>query len=388
MPPGSSLAVELAGYLDAAVGVGEAARRYVEALRSVDIPVLERDVPLPGRALAMAEPSPGPEPSREAIAFNLMCLNPEQLVPYLNGPEAPLKGSRIPIGIWSWEVDVLPPGWAAAAGEVAEVWTYSRFAAGLISRAIGVPVVGIPPPVSKTTKPVPPPMRLPEGFRVLVMFDYLSTLERKNPLGAIEAYRRAFQPGDGAVLIVKSVNGEHRLDRCAELAELARGRRDIVLLDRVMSGPERDALVAACDCYLSLHRSEGHGLPLAEAMASGKPVVATAYGGNTEFMSEQNAYLVSWRPSPVGAGIEHYPATASWAEPDVEHAAQLLRAVREDAAGTRRRVLQAQADIEALLSPTAVGRQMRERLSNFSAAPGRTRWLRRWSGDRRRAGRS
>ncbi len=125
------------------------------------------------------------------------------------------------------------------------------------------------------------------------MFDYLSTLERKNPLGAIEAYRRAFAPDDGAVLVVKSVNGRHRPERHAEVTAAVEGRRDIVSIDRTISGAERDALIGACDCYLSLHRSEGHGMPLAEAMALGKPVVATAYGGNIEFMNEANSYLVA-----------------------------------------------------------------------------------------------
>jgi glycosyltransferase involved in cell wall biosynthesis len=387
LPADRALAVELAGYLDAAVGVGEAARRYVEALRSVDVPVLERDVPLPGRDRAMAELPAGPKAAPEAVAFNLMCLNPEQLMPYLGGPEAPPRAGRVTIGIWSWEVDVLPPGWSTAAAELAEIWTYSRFGARLISDALGVPVVGIPPPVSLTAKATQPTMLVPGGFRILVMFDYLSTLERKNPLGAIDAYRRAFGPDDGATLIVKSVNGRHRTERHAEMADRAGGRRDIVLLDRVMSTTERDALVASCDCYLSLHRSEGHGMPLAEAMASGKPVVATAYGGNTEFMSEENSYLVNWKPTPVGAGVEHYPAAASWAEPDVEHAARLLRAVRDDSEGRRRRVAQAQVDIQTLLSPKAVGGQMRDRLRTLERARSASQQPRRYARKRRLLGR-
>jgi glycosyltransferase involved in cell wall biosynthesis len=365
--------VELAGYLDAAVGVGEAARRYLEALRSVGMPVLDRDVPLPDRAAAMVELPPGRRPAVQDVAFNLLCMNPEQLVPYLYSHDAPRRTGRTTIGVWSWEVDVVPPGWAAAADEVAEVWTYSRFTARLIESSIGVPVVGVPPPLSAMARPDPPASRLPEGFRVLVMFDYLSTLERKNPAGAIDAYQRAFRPDDGAVLIVKSVNGQHRPERGTELAGLAGGRRDIVFVDQVMSAAERDGLVAGCDCYLSLHRSEGHGLPLAEAMAAGKPVVATAYGGNTEFMSDQNSYLVDWAPVPVGAGVEHYPAGARWAEPDVEHAARLLRGMREDVEGARCRVLRAQADVWALLSPVAVGRQMCAQLERLAGACGHGR---------------
>jgi glycosyltransferase involved in cell wall biosynthesis len=362
-------AVELAGYLDAAVGVGEAARRYVAALRSAGVPVLDRDVPLPGRDAANTELVDGLRPTADEISFNLLCLNPEQMVPFLNGPDAPPRNGRITIGIWSWEVDVLPPGWREAGAYVTEVWTYSRFGADLIGAGVDIPVLGFPPPVSEPPASSQLPPQLPEGFRVLVMFDFLSTLERKNPLGAIEAYRRAFEPGDGAVLVIKSVNGQHRPERMAELLAAVEGRSDILLIDRTMSGAERDALIATCDCYLSLHRSEGHGLPLAEAMALCKPVVATAFGGNMEFMSEANAYPVAWAPTPVGDGVEHYPANASWAEPDVENASQLLQAVHRDPEEARNRAQRGRRDIQALLASEVVGARMRGRLQELHEYP-------------------
>lgn len=357
--------VELAGYLGAAVGVGEAARRYVGALRSVGVPVLERDVPLPGRDRVQVEPPPGPRLTADAVSFNLLCLNPEQMVPYLEGLGAPARSGRTTIGIWSWEVDVLPPGWREASAGLAEVWTYSRFAAALIGAGLDIPVLGFPPPLACSgdgSKPAPVTLELPAGFRVLIMFDYLSTLERKNPLGGIEAYRRAFRSDDGAVLVVKSVNGRHRPERQQEVMAAVEGRPDVVVIDRTLSGGERDALLANCDCYLALHRSEGHGLPLAEAMSLGKPVVATAYGGNIEFMDAANSYLVACAPAPVGADVEHYPAGATWAEPDIGHAARLLRAIHRDPQAARSRAQQGRSDVQALLAPEAVGARIRHRL--------------------------
>jgi glycosyltransferase involved in cell wall biosynthesis len=366
------LAVELAGYLNSAVGVGEAARRYVVALRSVGIEVLERDVPLPDRDSAGVEPSIGASPEPDSISFNLLCLNPEQMVPYLSGPDGPSRAGRHTIGIWSWEVDVLPSGWREAAAGLDDIWTYSSFAAGHIEREIGVSVQSIPPPVYISSLRSSPPAHLEKGFRVLVMFDYLSTLQRKNPLGAIEAFKQAFRPEDDAVLIVKSVNGKHRPERQAEIAAASADRPDITLIDQTMSSAERDALIAACDCYLSLHRSEGHGLPLAEAMMVGKAVVATAYGGNTEFMSKGNSFLVDWTPTRVGEDVEHYPPEASWAEPDIEHASRLLRTVRDDPQGTARRVAQARADVLAKLAPEAVGERMLVRAEQLATCSTRT----------------
>jgi glycosyltransferase involved in cell wall biosynthesis len=364
---GAAQTVELVGYLDSAVGVGEAARLYGAALEEVGVSVSEHDIALPGRDTVR---SPVSQPRRAGHAdARIVCVNPEQL-PMLGMTPA---GPRVPeIGVWSWEVDPAPSGWRPAAGRFAELWTYSDFSARLIEDVVGVPVFAIPPPVLRPHGGTAAGDRhdLPRGFRVLVMFDYLSTLERKNPLGAVEAFRRSFAPEDGAVLVVKSINARHRPDRARELASAIGDRPDIVVLEETLSGPERDALVQSCDCYLSLHRSEGHGLPLAEAMAAGKPVVATAFGGNTEFMTGENSYLVDWRPALVGEGVEHYPPDSSWAEPDIGQAADLLRRVFEDDDEARRRSERARADVAACLSPRAIGERMCSRLAQHAMARG------------------
>ncbi len=364
-------AVELTGYLSSAVGVGEAARRYVVALRAAGVAVLESDVPLPGRDSVERGSPPVPGPADGSIACNIVCMNPEQMVPYLDGPDAPACADRRTIGIWSWEVDVLPPGWREASRRLSEIWTYSVFSAKLIAPGVDVPVRNVPPPICRPALSGERVAGLPDGFRFLVMFDYLSTLERKNPVGAIEAFQRAFRPEDGAALVVKSVNARHRTERHGEIVAACQGREDIVLIDRTVSSSERDALVAACDCYVSLHRSEGHGLPIAEAMQAGKPVVATSYGGNIEFMDDGNSYPVAWAPSKVGLGVEHYPQGATWAEPDLEHAAQMLRAVFEDRDEAARRALRGRRDVSARLAPEVVGRQMLARIASLTNARGR-----------------
>src|SRR5436305_469366 len=107
------------------------------------------------------------------------------------------------------------------------------------------------------------------------------------------------------------------------------GRPDIHVIDRSLTGDEKDALMAACDCYVSLHRSEGFGLTLAEAMAMGKPLIGTGYSGNVDFMNEDNSFLVDYEMTLVGPGCEIYPPEAEWAEPSVGHAAELMRRVYE-----------------------------------------------------------
>lgn len=354
------IAAELAGYLSSAVGVGEAARRYADALRLAGAQLRFRDVPLPDRDRVAGEQTA--DLAAEAPApFEIVCLNPEQMVPYLDERGEPRERRRR-IGIWSWEVDVLPDGWHSASDRVDEIWTYSSFAARLIAAGMQTPVHSVPVPVWAPASLGEPASALPSGFRVLVMFDYLSTLERKNPLGAITAYKRAFAPDEGSVLVLKSVNGRHRPAQRAQILAAADGRPDIVLLDGTVPAAERDALLGACDCIMSLHRSEGYGLPLAEAMAIGKPVVATAYGGNMEFMDERSSYLVSWTAAFVGDGVEHYPPGARWAEPDLDHAAQQLRSVRYEPEQARQRAERGRREVERRLSAEAVGAQMIARL--------------------------
>lgn len=355
--------IELAGYLDAAVGVGEAARRYLGALRSVNVAVRARDVRLEGRDSAMTDVHWGGRFGLRGARFNVLCLNPEQLLPYLASPGAPRQRGRLSVAAWSWEVDVLPAGWREASRRVDAIWACSEFTARQIAAGTDAPVVAMPHPLANGSSAVARSPDLPAGYRILVMFDYLSTIQRKNPVGAIEAYRSAFAPDDGVQLIVKSINGVHRSEHRSDVERAASGRQDIQLLDGTISGAQRDALMASCDCFLSLHRSEGFGLSLADAMAAGKPVIATAYGGNTEFMDAATAYLVPYRLTQVGPGCEHYPAEATWAEPDLAHAAAALRSVYEDREESTRRGAAGQAAVHRLLAPETIGRRMLESLA-------------------------
>jgi len=200
------------------------------------------------------------------------------------------------------------------------------------------------------------------------MFDFFSTIQRKNPVGLIEAFRRAFDSGAGPQLVLKTINGVHRPHALEEVLWAARGRPDVHVIDRSLSARERDALLVGCDCYVSLHRSEGFGLTLAECMALGKPVIGTAFSAPTDFMTAENSYPVPYELTRVGADCEIYPADGTWAEPDIEEASRLMRTVVE------RRPPEAQAkgeqarrDIERLYAPARVGQTIRARLEQITA---------------------
>ena len=133
-----------------------------------------------------------------------------------------------------------------------------------------------------------------DRFTFLFMFDFFSTLQRKNPLGLIDAFTRAFAPDEGPRLLLKTINARFRPEAADELRRRIGERPDIELVDRYLDPRQNAALIARADCYVSLHRSEGFGLTLAESMALGTPVIATGYSGNIDFTTPSNSYLVDW----------------------------------------------------------------------------------------------
>ena len=242
----------------------------------------------------------------------------------------------------------------------------------MLSAASPVPVVTLPQPVLKPRVAArPPDLGLDaDAFTFLFTFDFFSTARRKNPLGLVQAYTRAFAPGDGAQLVIKTFNGDAKPESLRELLRATADRPDVHVVDTYLPLEEKNALLAAADCYVSLHRAEGFGLSLAEAMLLGKPVVATGYSGNLQFMSPANSWLAGYELVKVGPGSEIYPADAEWADPDVDHAAALLREVHAGGDAVRERAERGRRDVEEMLSPERTGAAMRERLERLRAAGG------------------
>jgi hypothetical protein len=141
------------------------------------------------------------------------------------------------------------------------------------------------------------------------------------------------------------------------------------VLDRHLPVGEKNALIGALDCYVSLHRSEGFGLTLAEAMLLSVPVVATDYGGSRDFVTAFNAWPVDWRPETIGLGNDPYPAEGTWAAPDIDHAASVLRAIRASPEEARRRAERARGDIIQEHAPELAGAAMVARLRRIAGLP-------------------
>jgi hypothetical protein len=365
---GLPLGVNLAGYLDATVGVGEAARHVAAALEGAGVAVAR--VGLSSRGAPRSQDGAPTQPATHPVT--LVCANPDAMTGARDELGAAAFEGRHVIGMWWWEVAAVQARWLRAFDLVDEVWAGSRFVADVLSAVAPVPVVHVPMPVPEPVISAAgrEALGLPEHrFLFGLVYDYASVAARKNPLGLIDAYLRAFGDDEGVGLVLKTLGGERAPDAHAEVLAHAKEHPGITVIDAHLPTEDKNALIRELDCYVSLHRSEGFGLTIAEAMLLETPVIATDYGGSRDFVTAFNALPVDARMVPIGPGHDPYPADGEWAEPDLDHAAACMRAVLADQAGARVRAQRAYAEIVAHHAPAVAGRAMAERLARVMRLP-------------------
>jgi glycosyltransferase involved in cell wall biosynthesis len=268
-------------------------------------------------------------------------------------------------GLWFWEVSEFPDYWRRSFDEVDEVWVATEHIADALRsltekpvRTVRVPLT--PGPVAEATRAE---LGLPEGFCFLFVFDYRSVFRRKNPLGLVQAFKQAFEPGEGPSLVIKSICGDEFPADRAELVDAIADRPEIRLVEDTVSVERKNAMIANCDCYVSLHRSEGLGLTMAEAMYFGRPVIATAYSGNLDFMTEDNSFLVPYSATKIGPHADPYPPEGEWAEPDIAAAAAMMKAVVADPEAAAAKAHRAAIDIRHTHSPEAAAASIEARVA-------------------------
>ncbi len=348
-------------------GLRVSVESIVEALGGIGVPTSLRDV----RTDARDDPHHAAFRGPECHDVTLIHVQPEPFFDQAYRRADLFERTPRPyrIAYWYWEFDSIPASWVAHASQVDEVWAATEFVARGLRERLSIPVRTLFPGV----KLAPFQRRdrahfgLGDGaFTFLFTFHMVSVMERKNPLGLIEAFKKAFKPQDAVRLVLKTSFGDRHPAQIEELRRAAAGA-NITLIDQVYSPDEVLSLMEACDAYVSLHRSEGLGLTMAEAMLMGKPVIATNFSGNVDFMDESNSVLVPYELVKLGKPIPPYGADLEWAEPSIDEAAKAMRRLYDDPAWARELGARAKAGAEANLSLAAAGRRIANRLEEIRA---------------------
>lgn len=358
--------INYAGYFKGEFGVAVAARNYIYALQTTQIPYVLNNV-------NAGEHRQHDRSFQEFSDDNPYFIN----IIHVNADRArvfrDLKGDqyykdRYNIGLWVWELEKFPEKRFPSFQYYQEIWVPSEFCRQSIARVSPIPVTKIKHPIlmdEKSIRSNRSQFSIPDDeFTFLFVFDYMSVFERKNPLGMIRAFQKAFRKDDKVSLIIKSINSNQTPEKAAYIQTITDGY-NIRFIDRHLDPEDMLSLMASVDCFVSLHRSEGFGLGMAQSMYLGKPVIATGYSGNMDFMKPSNSFLVDYKLIELEKDYEPYEKGNVWAEPDVNHATELMRLVYSDRALAAKKGQQAAWDIKMELSPQAIGAEMQARIKQI-----------------------
>jgi glycosyltransferase involved in cell wall biosynthesis len=353
-------------------GMGEHIRSSFRAFQAAGLNLPLRDV--------YGYAAKDPDLAREFDGNLVRKLSEQVNIYHMNGDEVPLAlatlvqdtpQSAYNIIYPAWELSKYPAVWARHLELFDEIWAPSAFIRDCLQDAVKRPVFHMPLACElRFTRFLGRRyFGIPESaFVFLFMFDLASYIERKNPLAVMDAFASLLRlkPHIDACLVVK-VNGvREKPEEYRKLRELCASRLErVVLIDRVLSDNEVKNLVRCSDCFVSLHRSEGFGRGMSEAMFLGKPVIATAYSGNMDFTTKDNACLVDYRLIPVQEGQYLFPQGQVWADPDLAQAAEWMEKLSGDREMCRRIGQSASRHIRDHFSYRAAGMRYRQRLEQI-----------------------
>jgi glycosyltransferase involved in cell wall biosynthesis len=362
--------INVVGYVASEKGVGEAARSNLRIVKAAGIPYVANNFADSG---SLNLENPPENSSREhPYGINLVNVNADQ-APYFAERNPGYLSGRYNVGYWAWELSSFPREWCGSFTYFDEVWVPSMFVRQSVSAASPIPVTCIPHSIDPELRPSAEWNRQSFGlssevFVYLFFFDFHSFLERKNPLGIIKAFKAAFGGRKDVLLLIKSI---HAASQPGELRLLQRESRgaNIRIFDCVLSRQGAHDLMSVADCYVSLHRSEGFGLTLAEAMRCCKPVIATGYSGNMDFMNQENSFLVPYCLVEIEKDHGPYKKGCAWADPDLHRAAQFMQRVYEDRSAASKVATRGRDDVMTSLHPRTIGDLVKKRLTSLNLVP-------------------
>ena len=354
--------VNLYGYAHGELGIGEDIRQMAVALQSQGILVCILNFQ-PGSNISQADRSADSLIVTEPrYGINIFCMTGIETTRYVCEKGLSALEGRYNIGLWPWELPDWPESCRHAYACVDEIWGISEYTAHAHRHAAPRPVMpmSLPVELGVVGEQTRSDFGLPENpFLFYFAFDINSNAARKNPEGLIEAFQKAFptENQDQVGLVLKISHPETSCKLWAKIRKIAKRDKRIRVVEKTLRRPELLALFKACDCLVSLHRAEGFGRCIAEALLLDKQVIATGFSGNLDFCHEPRVALVRHSMRALTAKDYMWGEGQSWAEPDLDHAAELMRSIWKNPRETRHR------DFD--FSPSTVGRRYSARLEEI-----------------------
>lgn len=328
--PNSTRQIEMVGHFSGQLGVGEVARRLATLLRLNGHFLHQCDFRLDRSASIEYQLDKIPFSELDPACL-VTCVNPDLTALAFLGqhPRSLFKKGISHVGFWSWELENFPQIFKPAVSLVDEIWTVSEFAARSISLAFPLVKVSsiklpVPFPKNSSKEGSSTDLKNDNKFRVLISLDAQSGVERKNPLDAAKAYLQAFRPDDGAELVIKVSNSKAHEPALIEMANLVEKRTDVKIMNKNIPKSQYETLIRSSGVFLSLHRAEGFGLNLIDAMSRGSVVVGTGYSGNMDYMNDMNSIPISYELTSISE-YANIKIESQWATPNVLEASEQMR---------------------------------------------------------------
>lgn len=358
--------VNVIGNFHAALGLAESGRQLLASLEKQRIPFVQ--IPELWRPDIMKGNLPGYYVTQGVYDVNIFTSCAHTTTLALDHNIRCLMNGRYNIAWCFWEANCLPKEMVRGLNLFDEVWVSSHYLEVAVAKAVSIPVYHMPHALelkSRSTTTSKASFGLPDKYTFLFCFDLGSALERKNPFALIQAFCKAFPKSESVQLVIKTHNGKKWPEDFQRLKTACAQDTRLIWIDESMSSDRLYALMNVCDCYVSLHRTEGFGLTMAEAMLMEKPVIATGYSGNLEFMNETNSFLCNYRLVPIGRTPLPYPPEAVWANADIDDAAFLMDYVVKHPEEALLKGKKARQDILQRLSQAEMGRHLVNRFSQI-----------------------
>jgi len=361
------IGVNISGLLRSGLGLGESARNIARVLLLQNIRFVMNDYRVHSHIKIKTDFIHFYTRSNPYL-FNVVSVNPDQPAFYYAQSRRGYFEDRYNIGVWYWEGRTLPEDWIYYFRFFHEIWAATDFIQRAVSENAPIPVVKMPTVIN--VEPEPATGRsyfniTPDCFVFLFTFDFHSTMMRKNPQAIIRAFKKAFGSENRAMLYIKTVNGDQFRKEFRVLNDEIGDCRNIRVVDGYLEREKLNSLMNVSDCYISLHRSEGFGMGIAEAMWLGKPVIVTGYSGNMDFTKPDNSLLVQYKLVELERDTGPYPLGSVWAEPDIEHASELMRWVFEHRDEARALGEKGLEYVRGHHSAESVGKRIKARLDDL-----------------------